>query len=552
LLRPAAALPERKHIAVLPLFSAGDDPATQAFSQGIVETLTSRLTQLERFQGALWVVPASEVRHAGVASAASARSTFGVTLAISGSVQRGGGRLRLTVNLIDALSLRQLRSVTVDSSLSDVALIQDGVARRVAEMLQLELDPEATRVVEAGGTNVSTAFDLYLQGRGHLLQLQQRESLERATSVFQEALQRDPGYALAYAGQCEAQFRLYELTKDRSLVDLAAKACERATALNDLLAPVHVTLGLLHIGTGQAERALGDFERALALDPASSDARRGRAQAHEALGQTREAEAEYRRAVSLKPDYWGTYNLLGRFLYRQGRHPEAEEAYERALDLAPENERVLSNLGIVFAVKGRYDEGAAMFERSLAARPTVAAASNLATIEFQRQRYTEAARALEKAIALDDRDYRIWRNLAAAYRQAPGERDKAKAAYRKTVELAEVARSVNPQDAQAHTVLADGYSMLGDAKRARDSLATALRLAPRNLEVVETAAAVYEELGDREAALRWLKQALELGYSREYLEQSPTFAHLRADPRYRALAEAGAPARSSAAPPGRR
>jgi tetratricopeptide (TPR) repeat protein len=549
LLRPAAPLPERKHIAVLPFANAGADPATQAFCNGLVETLTSHLTQLERFQGSLWVVPASETRQAAVLSAASARRAFGVTLAISGSVQRSGGRLRLTANLVDAVSLRQLRSVSLDRSLSDLDAIQDGLAWRVAEMLQLELRPEATRVLEAGGTKVATAFDLYMQGRGHLAQTDGRESLERATGAFQDALQRDPAYALAYAGLGEAHFRLYELTKELIFVDSAFTACERALAHNDLLAPVHVTVGRLHVGTGQAERALADFDRALALDPASGEARLGRAQAKEALSQIAEAEAEYRRAIDLKPDYWGTHNLLGRFLYRQGRLAEAEQAYGRALELVPDNERVLSNLAIVYAVTGRTDDAVATLQRSLRARPTFPAASNLATIEFRRQRYTDAARAFERALALDDRDYRLWRNLAAAYHRAPGEGEKAVAAYRKTAELAAAAIAVNPQDALAHVALADGLCSLGDVKLARDSLDAAVRLAPRNVEVVETAVSVYEELGDREAALRWLKQALELGYALENVERSPGLSGLRTDSRYRALVEASAAGSPAEAPP---
>jgi Tfp pilus assembly protein PilF len=298
---------------------------------------------------------------------------------------------------VDAVSLRQLRSVSLDSSIADLALIQDGVVRQIATMLELELNPEAKRVIEAGGTKVATAYDAYLQGRGHLQRYQERESLERATSAFQEALQRDPTFALAYAGLGEAHWRLYELTKDRAYVDLARKACERALALNDLLAPVHVTVGLLHIGTGEAERATSDFQRALALDPASSEARRGLAQAYDNLGRTAEAEAAYRKAIALKPDYWGSHNSFGSFFFRRGRYREAEQAFRLVVELAPDNVRGRSNLGGVLSVMGRDEEAVAELQRSLAMRQTLGAASNLARIEYQRGRYSEAARGVEKA-----------------------------------------------------------------------------------------------------------------------------------------------------------
>ncbi len=550
LLRPAP-LPAQKHIAVLPFSNTGGDAAAQAFSNGLLETLTSRLTQLERFQGALWVVPTSEVRQSAVLSPSAARRAFGATLAISGSIQRTGDALKLTANLVDAVSLRQLRSVTFDTTIADLALIQDGVVRRVAEMLELELNPEAARVIQAGGTKVATAYDAYLQGRGHLQRYQERESLERATSAFQDALQRDPSFALAYAGLGEAHWRLYDLTKERAYVDSARKACERAVSLNDLLAPVHVTLGLLHVGTGEAERASSDFQRALALDPASSEARRGLAQAAFAQGKPAEAEAEYRKAIALKPDYWGVHSSFGGFFYRRGRYQEAEQAFRRAVELVPDNERARYNLGGVLSRMGRDEEAIVELKRSLTIRPTEAAANNLAGIEFRRGSFSEAARAFEKALAFNDREYRVWRSLASAYYWAPGERDKAAAAYRKAAELARAARAVNPRDAVVTMDLADCLANLGEAREARELAAEALGQAPQDVELMQRAVLVYEVLADRDAALRWLREALKRGYPRDNFERSPTLKSLRDDPRYRA-AVATSGSRATAEPEGRR
>ena len=271
-LRP---VPAQKQVAVLSFVSPGGDPSSEAFSDGIVEMLTSRLTQLERFQGSLWVVPASEVRQASVTSAGAARRLFGATLVITGSVQRSGSLVRLTANLVDATSLRQLRSIAVDGRVEDVSLLQDGVVSRVVQMLEVELSPEAKRVLTAGGTSVADAYQLYAEGRGNLLRYEQAEKLETAIGLFQQALQRDPAYALAYAGLGEAYWRQYHLTKRPESAELAQKACRRALELNDLLAPVHVTLGLVHNGTGHPDEALADFGRALDLDPASPDALTG-------------------------------------------------------------------------------------------------------------------------------------------------------------------------------------------------------------------------------------------------------------------------------------
>jgi serine/threonine-protein kinase len=293
-----------------------------------------------------------------------------------------------------------------------------------------------------------------------------------------------------------------------------------------------VTLGIIHAGTGQAEEALADFDRALALDPADADALREKARAYEALGRAGDAEAALRRAAELRPAYWGTRSQLGAFYFRQGRYAEAERAFREAVALTPDNARAHSNLGGLLHVVGRDDEAAAALERSLAIHPTAAAASNLGTIEFARGRYAAAARAFERALALDDRDYRVWRNLGLSYHWAPAEREKAGAALERAVGLGEERLRVNPRDPGLLADLGDCLAVLGRSAPARERLAAALALAPDDVEVQQRAAAAYEQLGDREAALRWIGRALAGGYPLAQVAADPGLAGLRADPRF--------------------
>jgi serine/threonine-protein kinase len=528
-LRP---VPREKGIAVLPFRTTSPEQDDQYRSDGLTETLAARLSQLERFHGSLWVVPASEVRQAGVTSAEGARRAFGVTLIVTGSLQRIGDRLRLNASLVDAVGLRQLRALGPSDYRPDDLSLQDEMVEQVARMLEVALGPQEQQVLQAGGTSVGTAYALYLQARGHLQRYEQTDSLEQAISLLQQALQQDPAYALAYAGLAEAQWRLYRLTKNPDLVELARKGCERALRLNDLLAPVHVTLGIIRAGTGEAERALTDFDRALALDPTDADAVREKAQAYETLGRAKEAEDTYLRAIRLRPAYWGNHSGLGALYWRQGRYAEAERAFRRVIELTPDNVRGYANLGGILHVAGRDEEAVAALDRSMAIRPTYAAASNLGTIQFMSGRFVAAARAYEKALELDAHDYRLWRNLAASHYWAPGERAKAGAAYERAARLAEEQIRVNPRDAAVLVDLADCHAMLGDRERSRGELAKALALAPHDVEVQQTAASVYEQLGDREAALRWTRRALAAGYPREQLERDPGLAALRADPRF--------------------
>ncbi|HYN03544.1 MAG TPA: protein kinase [Vicinamibacteria bacterium] len=529
-LRPV--LPAQRQLAVLPFANTGGEPESVAFCDGLVETLTTKLTQLERFQGNLLVVPASDVRAAGVTSAAAARRTFGVTLVVTGSIQPAGDTVRLTANLVDTHSLRQLRAVVVDARRDDLPLMQDGIVRRVAQMLELELPAEAGEVLAAGETSVPGAWELYVQGRGFLQRYEDLQSLERAVAAFQQALQRDPGYALAYAALGEAQWRLYQLTRDAARVDLARKSSERALRLNDLLAPVHVSLGVLRVGTGDAEGALVAFDRALALDPASADARREKALALEKLGRLPEAEAELRQAVELRPAYWANHNALGVYYWKHGRYDEAERAFRKVAELAPDNVRGLANLGALLNAQGRPDEAVGHLQHAMSLRPTYAAASNLALVEFDREHYAEAARAYEQALALDDRDYRVWRNLALSRYWAPGERPRAEEAFARAARLAQERLAVDPSDASILADLADCDAYLGQRERSRKGIARALAQAPTDVEVLATAAAVQEHLGERAAALDTLARAMAGGYPRALVERDPALAALRADPRF--------------------
>jgi serine/threonine-protein kinase len=532
------AVPAQKQIAVLSFVSPESDLGSRAFSEGIVETLTSKLTQLERFQGSLWVVPASEVRQAEVASAAAARRLFGVTLVITGSVQRTGSLVRLTANLVDAATLRQLRSVSLEGRVEDVSLMQDGVVSRIVEMLELELSPEAKRVLAAGGTTAADAYELYAQGRGYLARYEQPESIESAIGLFQQALQRDPTYALAYAGLGQAYWRQYNLGKRPESAELAQKACRRAIELNDLLAPVHVTLGLVHNGTGRPDEAIAAFERALALDPASPDALTGLGRAYEAKGMLAEAEATYRKAIERRPGYWGGYNELGGFYHAVGRYPEAEAMFLRIVELTPDNVQGYNSLGGIYHLSGKDDLAERTLLESIAIKPTGDAYSNLGTVQFFRGQYAEAAHSFEQAARLGSDQYDLLYNLAAAYSRAPGGQEKAPAAWRRAVKAAERERAVNPKDALLLAHLADGYVNLGESAKARATLREALALGAKDVNVMFRAGSAYEALGDRAEALAWVERALRSGYSRDEILRAPQLNGLRADPRFQALLSA--------------
>ncbi|MGH7493314.1 MAG: CHAT domain-containing protein [bacterium] len=276
-------LPEQKHLVVLPFDNVTNNPTNQAFCDGLMETLTSRLTQLEQFsERTLWVVPASEVRNTRIVTIEAARRNFGVNLAITGSLRRDQHQVHMTMNLVDAKSLRQIKAVSISLQTIDLSSIPDELVIKSAEMLDMQLQAQQQRLLKAGGTTVSAAYDSYLEARGYMLSSHaQEQNLDAALTAFQRALAQDSLYALACAGLGEACWRKYQKTADRQWIEKAVNNCKRALALNEGLAPAHIILGEIYNGTGQYELALEESRRALAIDSVQAEGHRLQARASE-------------------------------------------------------------------------------------------------------------------------------------------------------------------------------------------------------------------------------------------------------------------------------
>ncbi len=530
----------RKHLAVLPLANVGDTPGTQAFCDGLMETLTSKLTQLEHSQETVWVVPANEVRERDVTSVGVARKIFGVSHGVTGSVQRLGDQIRVTLNLVDAKSTRQLRSMVLDDSLSNVPALQDSLVFRLARMLDLQVPPDSQRDMTTAGTSSALAYDFYLQGVG-LLQRHWEEwgsgarSIDSSIVLFQRAIDEDSEYAEAHAALGQAYWRKYEFVKDPSFSELALAQGQRAVELNDQLASAQVVLGLVYKGTGQLKQAVQTLQRALDLDPVNYNARQGLASSYEALNELDQAEAVYKQIITLRPDFWYGYRDLAYFYAYEGRNQQAQEQLQALLDLQPDGVAVWNDIGGLYYYLGKRVKARQAWERSVEFMPNYAAYQNLAALHQMAGEYSAAATKFRKALSLDDRDYQVWINLASVHNLLPGNEEKATAAYRRAIELAEKQRSVSPRDPVLLAHLADTYAITGDSSQAVTCAELALTHGPENILVLARIGIVYEMLDQRDLALDYLGRALARGFPADDLESFPELSELRADERYDSL-----------------
>ncbi len=527
-------VPREKIVAVLPFRVLGGDAQDTAFSDGLTETLTANLAQLT-VDPSLQMVPATDIRRRGVKTAEEARHEFGVTLTLEGSLQRSGDQVRINFALVDARKRRQLRAATLTSAASNPFGVQDQVVNASVKMLELDVPPREREALRVHGTQVASAYDFYVQGRGYLQNYDRPENIESAIKVFDQALQMDPGFALAYAGRGEARWKMYESSKDAKWVESSRRDCERALNLNSGLPAAHVCLGRLHTGTGHYQEAAAEFERAVSAEPTNDDAYRELAEAYEFLDKPAQAEATYRRAIQLRPHYWAGYNWLGVFYYNRSEYREAAEMFEQVAALAPDNARGLYNLGAAYVGQGRYDEAIAVLERSIGIRPEGRAYTNLANAYFFLRKYDDATQAYEQAVKLNQTDALLWRNLGDGYYWTPGKRAESAAAYQQAILLANKRLQVNPKDLQALGILAICHAKLSERKPALDSLRKGLQLSPTDPGLLFKAALVYNQFGNTREALSWLEKALSAGLPRTMVQDTPDLDHLRSNPRLQQL-----------------
>jgi serine/threonine protein kinase/tetratricopeptide (TPR) repeat protein len=525
--------PVLQTLAVLPVSTAEADPQLAALDNGLVETLTAKMTRLG-IDHSLQVISSSELRAKHVTKLEEARQEFGATLGLQISLQRLADLVRLTYTLTDAKTGRALGGNSMDVPITDPFAIEDQVSGGIASVLGLELRPEERRELASHGTGLPEAYNYFLQGRGYLEK--GPENVDSAITLLTRALELDPNYGLAQAELGTAYWSKYESGNDQELIPKARQACSKAVELGNAGASGHVCLGVLENGAGKYEKALDEFTRAIQLDPGNDAAYIGLAAAYERMGKLNDAEKTYQQVINLRPNYWRGYNLLGIFYCRQAQYDKCVAMFRKVAEITPESFRGYANLGAAYLADGKYTEAIQPLNESLRIRATAATYTNLGTAYFHLRRFTEAARTYAEAARLDDHDYHIWGNLAIAQHFA-GNGGEAEKAYRRGIALAEDALKVNTRDPEVLRNLADFHVMLGDRAAALKYLDQALAYGKSDKEILFGAALVYDRLGETGTALEWLRKALRAGYSLTTVRESPDLDNLHSNPRYQALVE---------------
>ncbi|MGD8747367.1 MAG: protein kinase [Balneolaceae bacterium] len=529
--------PPKRYLAVLPIENIGNNPSMQAICEGLAETFSFKLSELENYEDSYWVAPASEMREEKVRSATQANKLFGVNLAIVSSIQTFEDSTRLILNLVDADKVRQLETRQVVVPSQNVALLEENGVRAMMQMLEIENNSTIDKALRKGGPSNPRAYEFYLKGRATLQDYATLDSLENAITFFGKAIEVDPEFALAYAGLGESLWRKYEAKGDTAFARNAESVLKKAEKLNNRLAPVQTLLGVVGSGTGDYKLAVNHFNRALEIDPNYTPAYRGLANVYEKQGKMEKAVATYQYAIALKPEISVGYNDLGAFYLRKGDFKAAIEQFKKEIALTPKNAGAYSNLGSSYYYQGKLEQASEAYQMSLALENDPDVASNLAGVYYLKGSYEQAAKMYEISLqALPDR-YDLWANLAAVYDQN-GEEDKARKSYLTAIEKGRDMLEVNPNDAEVMADVGAYYSDVGDSSNAIKYITNALSFNEDNIMVRQRAISIYEKLGMREEAIHWVNAALV-----SYVEAQPELKNLAEDPRYLEIKEKFTPNR---------
>jgi tetratricopeptide (TPR) repeat protein/TolB-like protein len=532
-----ASVPKQKQLAVLEFQAVNGTAEDSSFAAGLTDTVTTKLTQFaddRTFQ----VVPARDLRERHVTTAGQARTDFGVNLVLEGSLSRSGDSVLVSYALVDARTSRQLSARSVTLAASDPFAMQDQIVDGAANMLQLQIPEAAREAVRPHGTQVPGAYVLYLRGEGYIENYDKPDNIDMAISSFQQALQRDRLYALAYAALGDAYWKKYLHTKDASLIQSTRAPCEQALHLDQKLSAAHECLGTIAAGTGHYEEAVREFDRSLVSEPTNQDAFTGLARAYELLGQPAEAEKTYQRAIDIRPQYWAGYNSLGTFYFRQNEYSKAAKMFGRVVTLVPDSFHGYDNLGAAYLGQGDYSEAIDTFKHSISLQPTAYAYSNVGTAYFYLHEFDDAAANYEQSLKLDRDDFEVWWNLGEAYYWSSAKKSQAEHAFRQCVSLGGPQLRIDPRNTETIGVLAVCHAMLHERKDALGLIQRADALGPKDAELSFKAALVYTQLQDEDRAVGRLSDALGAGYPAKLARDTPIFEQLRSDPRVQQLFEA--------------
>jgi len=367
----ALPLPDKPSIAVLPLVNMSDDKSQEYLADGITENIISALSQVPNLfpiaRNSTFTYKGKPVKVQQVAE------ELGVRYVLEGSVQKSGDTLRITAQLIDAITGQHVWSERYNRELKNIFALQDDITMKVITALQVKLTVGEGARLEAKGTKNLEAYLKYLQARA-VFNSQTKEGYAQARRLCEEVIALDPQYAAAYSslGGFHAMEAVQGFSKSPGeSLKQALELTKKAIAIDESDATSHSRLGWLYVLVGrQYDKAIAECERGIDLAPNSADCHIWMAYVLTFAGRSEEAVRYAEQALRLNPyppSWW--IRQLGQSNFFAGRYEEAIAAHKKSLNLSPEDLLTHIALTTAYSWAGRHEEALAQAAEILRITP---------------------------------------------------------------------------------------------------------------------------------------------------------------------------------------
>jgi TolB-like protein/DNA-binding winged helix-turn-helix (wHTH) protein/Tfp pilus assembly protein PilF len=421
----SSASPSIRSIAVLPLANLSNDPEQEYFADGMTDELISNLAQIS----ALRVISrTSAMKYKKTTrSVPEIGKALNVDAVVEGSVERSGGRVRVSAQLIRTSTDTHLWAKSYERDLGDVIALQDELAKAIADEIRIQLLPAERARLTTTRAIRPDAYEAYLRGLYHLSKRTQTD-LEKSTGYFERAVELDPEYALAYAGLADSYALrgslLYMVLAPRDVMPKSKAAAMRALQIDANLGEAYAPLAYVEtLYDWSWAKSEEDFQRAIALKPNYAEAHLWYAMHLAARGRHKESIAEVKRAQELDPLSLIVNNTVGLMFYFAGDYDNAIAQFGKVLELDSDFFVAHWALGVTYEQKGMYKEARVELQKALALSPkNVSILESLGEVDALSGRTREARQILQHLAGLSKQEF-VPPYLLAALNLALGDKE---------------------------------------------------------------------------------------------------------------------------------
>jgi len=384
-------------VAVLPFVNASGDPNSEYLSDGISESLINSLSQLPHLK--VMSRDSAFMYKGKDTDAHTVGQKLGVRAVLKGRVMQRGDDLEISAELVDARDDSHIWGQQYSRKAADIFALQNDLAKEMTGMLRMRLTGDDEKRMAKSYTANPEAYQDYLKGR-YWWNKTSKEGFDRAIEYYQQALAKDPNYALAYAGLADSYsfLSILSVVPPKEAYPKAKEAALRALEIDDTLAEAHSSLAYIEaINDWDWSGAEREFKRAIELNPNYAGSHQGYGVALALTGRLSEAMAEEKRALQLDPLSLLINGSLGVTLYEARQYDQAIEQERKTLDLDANYLVALMGLGVAYVQKSMYQESIAELEKAVAVSGgNTSALSNLGYAYAMAGRRAEAQKVLDK------------------------------------------------------------------------------------------------------------------------------------------------------------